>query len=162
MNSGDIGQHCGSFFVVVVDGQRLTSNVEVCGCYWGGKRKRLWERCENSDFWEVHVPSKWKASWLTSGRDIGQMNVCMDELRRKKGRKFSSAPGFELVKLEPARETGCGSWWISLSSFVLIFGFKNAWRSISRHFISWFGNSPSCLATRNIIQLSSANVERAT
>lgn len=35
------------------------------------------------------------------------MNVRMDEMGKKK--KFSSAPGFELVKLEPATETGCGS-----------------------------------------------------
>lgn len=46
------------------------------------------------------------------------MNVRVDEM----GRKFSSAPGFELVKLEPATETGCGSWCVSIFlSFVSTF-----------------------------------------
>lgn len=50
------------------------------------------------------------------------MNVRMDGWMDKMGRKFSSAPGSELVKLEPATESGCGSWRVSIFlSFVSTF-----------------------------------------
>lgn len=47
------------------------------------------------------------------------MNVWMDEIRRES----SSPPWLELVKLEPAAETGCGSYRVPFSSFVLMSGF---------------------------------------
>lgn len=80
---------------------------------------RFWalEKCKL-----LHVPNKWMDSGLISGRDIGT-NECMDEMRGKTGRKCSSAPWLEPVKLEPAAETGCGSYSVPLSSFVLTSGF---------------------------------------
>lgn len=88
---------------------------------------------------------------------------------RQEEERASSASWPELVKLEPAAETGCGSYLCTL--FFICFNvwflkekksIKNAWHSISRHFISWVGNSPTCFATRNVFSFHPADAEWAT
>lgn len=91
----------------------------------------------------------------------GQTKMSIRDIRDKwmyawkcwKGRKCRCAPWLELVKSEPAAKTGCGSYSVPLSSFLLMSGFKNAWHNIARHFkLSWEFPFLFCKSKR--IQLS--------
>ena len=70
--------------------------------------------------------------------------------RKPKGGKSSRAPWMAFLEFEQAAETGCGSYRVPLSSFGLMSGFKNAWHSISGHFMSLFVNSLFWFANRKV------------
>lgn len=129
------------------------------------RRTTSWalEKCKLS-----HVLHKLMDSWLANWTGC-RTNECMygcDEKKRKRERGSTALlPVMELVKFEPAAKTGCDL--RSVPPFFICFNVwfkrkKIAWRSISRHFISWVGNSPSLLATKNVSCFHPADADWAT
>lgn len=98
MSSGDIGRHCGSFFV---DGQRLKAKQRSAGA--------TKEEKENNPGWGFGL---WTSAnsyvFPISGRDVGQMNV-RTRWEERKAESAALLPDPGLVKFKPAAETGCGS-----------------------------------------------------
>lgn len=139
MSSGDIGQHRGSFFV---DGQRLQAKQRSADA--------AEEDRENDSAWEFGL---WRSAnsymFPVSGRTAdwpvdGILDKWMYARDEKKGRQKA-----QLCSQAGACKVQTSSWdWVWLVQCTPLFiCFHNAWRSISRQFLSWAGSSPSpCLA----------------